>query len=313
MAAGRASGGVTGEPGVINVTTGRGGVNALNGVLRRMDRLHSRARSLGGGLRETYVRTPESASLRQLGDQEADIIAMVRRHHQVRGDGQRPSRGVRYPPREGLASRPERPSRAGLARRSVDVQSSSVDEGLAARIWVPPAAAPLQCDDMREERVPSVLHKARPTRNGLSSWREDRRSPGGGRRCLQPKSSTSLVSRSPQAGAHDLIDSDDLVFCGRPGTIGTRPGNFAVQNSDVLLVLEAVSTCARRAMPSSPSLGQHSRSGWTLIWRSCLAPNRRARPSDRRRCRSIPERTLRPTRGHGMGSLREILQLALVV
>jgi len=36
---------------------------------------------------------------------------------------------------------------------------------------------------------------------------------------------------------HDLIDSDDRVFCGRPGTIGTRPGNFAVQNSDVLLVL----------------------------------------------------------------------------
>jgi acetolactate synthase-1/2/3 large subunit len=36
---------------------------------------------------------------------------------------------------------------------------------------------------------------------------------------------------------HDLIASDDPVFCGRPGTIGTRPGNFAVQNSDVLLVL----------------------------------------------------------------------------
>src|SRR3984957_2652124 len=36
---------------------------------------------------------------------------------------------------------------------------------------------------------------------------------------------------------HDLIASDDELFCGRPGTIGERAGNFTVQNSDVLLVV----------------------------------------------------------------------------
>jgi acetolactate synthase-1/2/3 large subunit len=39
------------------------------------------------------------------------------------------------------------------------------------------------------------------------------------------------------AWTHDLIVSDDELFCGRPGTIGERAGNFTVQNSDVLLVL----------------------------------------------------------------------------
>jgi len=39
------------------------------------------------------------------------------------------------------------------------------------------------------------------------------------------------------AWTHDLIASDDELFCGRPGTIGERPGNFTVQNADVLLVL----------------------------------------------------------------------------
>jgi acetolactate synthase I/II/III large subunit len=34
-----------------------------------------------------------------------------------------------------------------------------------------------------------------------------------------------------------LIASDDELFCGRPGTIGERAGNFTVQNSDLLLVL----------------------------------------------------------------------------
>ena len=37
--------------------------------------------------------------------------------------------------------------------------------------------------------------------------------------------------------AHDTIASADPLYCGRPGTIGDRPGNFAVQNADTLLVI----------------------------------------------------------------------------
>jgi acetolactate synthase-1/2/3 large subunit len=37
--------------------------------------------------------------------------------------------------------------------------------------------------------------------------------------------------------AHDLVPTDHPLYCGRPGTVGDRPGNFAVQNADVLLVL----------------------------------------------------------------------------
>jgi acetolactate synthase-1/2/3 large subunit len=39
------------------------------------------------------------------------------------------------------------------------------------------------------------------------------------------------------AWTHDLIATDDELFCGRPGTIGDRAGNFAVQNADLVLVL----------------------------------------------------------------------------
>jgi acetolactate synthase I/II/III large subunit len=39
------------------------------------------------------------------------------------------------------------------------------------------------------------------------------------------------------AWTHDLIASDDELFCGRPGTIGERAGNFTVQNADLLLIL----------------------------------------------------------------------------
>lgn len=37
--------------------------------------------------------------------------------------------------------------------------------------------------------------------------------------------------------AHDVLWDEHPLFCGRPGTVGTRGGNFVVQNSDLLVVL----------------------------------------------------------------------------
>ncbi len=37
--------------------------------------------------------------------------------------------------------------------------------------------------------------------------------------------------------AHDLMDDNDPCYSGRPGSVGTRGGNFVVQNADLLLVL----------------------------------------------------------------------------
>ncbi len=37
--------------------------------------------------------------------------------------------------------------------------------------------------------------------------------------------------------AHDLIPTDHPLFCGKPGTVGLRGGNFIVQSADLLLVL----------------------------------------------------------------------------
>ncbi len=37
--------------------------------------------------------------------------------------------------------------------------------------------------------------------------------------------------------AHDTLWDEHPLFCGRPGTVGTRGGNFVVENSDLLLVL----------------------------------------------------------------------------
>lgn len=37
--------------------------------------------------------------------------------------------------------------------------------------------------------------------------------------------------------AHDVIEENNPYYCGRPGTVGLRGGNFVIQNSDLLIVL----------------------------------------------------------------------------
>lgn len=37
--------------------------------------------------------------------------------------------------------------------------------------------------------------------------------------------------------AHDLLEADHPLFAGKPGTVGTRGGNFVAQNCDLLIVL----------------------------------------------------------------------------
>jgi len=68
---------VSGLPGVVNVTTGPGGINALNGVFGAWTDSIPMLVVSGQVKRETCMRALGITGLRQLGDQEADIVAMV--------------------------------------------------------------------------------------------------------------------------------------------------------------------------------------------------------------------------------------------
>src|SRR5271155_2327915 len=68
---------ISGQPGVVNVTTGPGGINALNGVFGAWTDSIPMLIVSGQVKRETCMRALGITGMRQLGDQEADIIAMV--------------------------------------------------------------------------------------------------------------------------------------------------------------------------------------------------------------------------------------------
>src|SRR5260221_2783083 len=69
---------ITGTPGGLNVTTGPGAINALNGDFGAWTDSIPMLILSGQVKRETSMATYGLTNMRQLGDQEVDIIRMVR-------------------------------------------------------------------------------------------------------------------------------------------------------------------------------------------------------------------------------------------
>jgi acetolactate synthase-1/2/3 large subunit len=223
---------VTGKPSVLNVTTGPGGINALNGVYGAFTDSIPMLVLSGQVKRETYIRTYDLPDLRQLGDQEVDIVSMVKvitKYAVTVTDPQT----IRYHLEKAWhLAQTGRPGPCWLDI-PIDVQSSLVDEnqleGFAS--FLEPEPAPVHLKESVDQTLMHLKNAKRPVILAGSGVRIS----GQVEQFLDVVHKLGIPVTT--GWTHDTIASDDPVFCGRPGTIGTRGGNFAVQNSDVLLVL----------------------------------------------------------------------------
>ena len=86
---------------------------------------------------------------------------------------------------------------------------------------------------------------------------------GGARQLLQEAIRKLQIPVVTEWNSEDLVLSGDPFFCGRPGTIGDRPGNFAVQNADLLLVvgcqlsIRQISYAWNQFAPDAYKIGVH--------------------------------------------------------
>jgi len=224
---------VTGKMGVINVTTGPGGINALNGVFGAWTDSIPLLVLSGQVKRETCVGFNEVPGLRQLGDQEGDIIPMAKGITKYAVTLREPE-SIRYHLEKAIyLANSGRPGPVWLDI-PLDIQGSPIDEeNLPAydpeedSIHWDRGLLTRQCEEVLER----LQKSSRPVILA-----------GTGVRLAHGEEIFQAVIQKLQipvttAWTHDLIASDDPLFCGRPGTIGTRAGNFTVQNADLLLVI----------------------------------------------------------------------------
>jgi acetolactate synthase-1/2/3 large subunit len=219
--------------GVINVTAGPGGVNALNGVFGAFTDSVPLLIVSGQAKRETCMASYDLPALRQLGDQEVDIVAMVKPITKYAKLIMDPTT-IRFELERALhLASSGRPGPCWLDI-PVDVQSAMINpEELRG---YDPALDPLpyelsklpgRCEEivrrLREAKRPVLLVGSGVRIAGALDVLEE----------IAPRLGIPIAT----AWLPDLLASDNPYYCGRQGTIGTRAGNFTVQNSDFLLIV----------------------------------------------------------------------------
>ncbi|MDR0735675.1 MAG: thiamine pyrophosphate-binding protein [Zoogloeaceae bacterium] len=220
---------IAGSIGVINVTTGPGGINALNGVFGAWTDSVPMLILSGQVKRETSLRHT-GLHLRQIGDQEVDIVALAAPICKYTAFVDEPEQ-IRLELEKALyLAAHDRPGPCWLDI-PIDVQSAPIDpETLIG--FTPPCGF----------ESPSLKTQCRETLACLARSQRPVIMAGSGIHAAHALPAFEAIIRKlaipvVTAWAHDLIASDDPLFCGRPGAIGTRAGNFTVQNADCLLIL----------------------------------------------------------------------------
>ncbi len=225
---------LTSRPALVQVTTGPGGTNALTGVYGAfVDSLPMIV--VSGQVKRETMAAAAPPPLRQLGDQEVDIVAMARPVTKYAVCVTDPAT-IRYhlerALHEAVSGRPG-PVWIDIP---VDVQATMIDEATLAGFEPPaPVPAPLAGAGLEAAVATVAARLARAERPVIYAGAGVRLS-GAAADFVQlvERLGVPVVSGF---NAHDLVHTDHPLYAGRPGTIGDRPGNFAVQNADCVLVL----------------------------------------------------------------------------
>lgn len=223
---------LTGKLSLVCVTSGPGGTNAITGVLGGwLDSIPMFI--ISGQVKRETTTWSTDVPLRQLGDQEYNIVesvaSMTKYAHMITEPSE-----IRYHLEKALylalngrmgpvwldvpldvqAAIVETEELKGFSPDELPIENPSYDKSLTNKIL----------EKIKQAKRPVILAG---TGIRLGNAHDDFIE-------LIEKLNIPVVTAW---NAHDTLWDDHPLFCGRPGTVGTRGGNFVVENSDLLLVL----------------------------------------------------------------------------
>jgi len=220
---------IAGKPAVVMLTTGPGSINALNGVYGAYTDSIPMIVLSGQIKRATCLSFFDLPALRQLGDQEGPTIAMAspvcKYAHLVRTE-QELELAL---PTAFVQAATGRPGPTWLDI-PLDIQQSTAQLQFA----LPQAPQRPSLEGLRAA-CRSIIEQLKSSHRPLILGGTGVRLAGVEKRLLRLIESLGIPLAT--AWTHDLIASDHPLYAGRPGTIGTRAGNFCVQSADFMLVL----------------------------------------------------------------------------
>lgn len=219
---------------VTNVTTGPGGTNAITGVLGQyLDSIPGLY--ISGQIKtSTYKNTYPYLNLRQLGDQETDIVSIVKPITKYAVTVTNPL-DIKYELDKAIAIALDgRPGPVWLDI-PLDVQGAMVDETLFKEFDSSELIDPIK-HSLVDEQIKQLIDRIKGAKSPVLYV-------GNGIRLAKREKEFIVLAEKLQIPVVTAISGSDLIWhdhplCyGKPGICGDRIGNIMVQNSDLLIIL----------------------------------------------------------------------------
>lgn len=233
-----AFGRVRGNVGVAMVTAGPGSINALNGVLGAWAD-SSPMIVISGQSNLSNVAYMQNTKIRQIGLQgiyTQPLIVPITKYFVTIDD---PAKVLQYLDQAFNLAMSGRKGPVWL-EVPLDIQRTEVPAKIVARLKTvkPHPKSQKAGDTMHDKLINDVLKLISKSKRPLVLGGQGIQLAGA------REEFTKLINRikSPVITTRlgiDLIESDNKLFVGRPGLYGDRPGNFAVQNADLIICLGA--------------------------------------------------------------------------
>jgi len=221
---------VSNKIGIAYVTTGPGGTNAITGVYGAwVDSIPTMIISGQVKFQTTIASQPE-LNLRQLGDQEVNIVDIVRpitKYAVMITD----KNSIKFHLQKAVyEAKHGRPGPVWLDV-PLDIQGAMVDEADLVEFKIPE-------EPKFDTKIPQVLDALKAAKRPVIIAGSGITLAGANEEFLK----LIEILKVPVIGTfarYDIVRNDHELFFGRYGTIGNRAANFVVQNSDLIIAVGA--------------------------------------------------------------------------